>query len=87
MKAALATKDIPDSPLGELLKLVKPAADEAVAQSGGADATNAAIRLNVLRSKELVLKSHTVHELVESGHVKVKTAIYDLETGLVSEVN
>jgi len=87
VKAALATKDIPESPLGELLKLVKPAADEAIAQSGGADATNAAIKLNVLRSKELALKSHTVKELVESGHVKVKTAVYDLETGLIAEVN
>ena len=87
MKAALATKDIPESPLGALLKLVKPAADDAVAQAGGEDPTNLAIRLNVLRSKELALKSQTVKELVESGHVKVKTAVYDLETGLITEVN
>ena len=87
VKAALSMKDLPDSPLGALLKLVKPAADAAVAASGGADATNAAIKMNVLRSKELVMASHTVKELVHEGHVKVITAVYDLDTGLVSEVN
>jgi len=87
VKAALSMNDLPNSPLGELIKLVKPAADAAVAASGDADPTNEAIRLNILRSKELALKSQIVHELVEEGHVKVITAVYDLETGLVSEVN
>jgi len=87
VKAALSMKDLPDSPLGALLKLVKPAADAAIAECGGADATNTAIKMNVLRSKELVMASHTVKELVHEGHVKVITAVYDLDTGLVSEVN
>ena len=58
-------KELPESPLGELLKLVKPSADAAIAESGGADPTNAAIKLNLFRSKELVMKSHTVKELVQ----------------------
>jgi carbonic anhydrase len=83
VKAAIDDKPVPGK-IGSVLAQIKPAALSAKGKSGDT-LVNATIA-NVKNQMAALKSSSVIGDLIKQGKVKVVGGVYDLETGLVTQV-